>query len=746
MLLLRAFLSASGPSGRRFAHRRAVAGATLVKPHSGPPSPPPAPPRPPQKPVPFTMHGFTWHDPYSWMSNLSDSVSMRHMDVYMGQEEKYAEAVMIAADADRLQRKLQIEMAPRMSSDLCSPPVRWGPWLYYRRVEEGKPFPVLCRRKASLQEEFISYNAPSVGFDLTAGKRIEQKLLDYNAESERFGGYSYEELSEVSPDHRFLAYTMYDKEKDSFTLSVRDLASGTLLDKPRANRVANLSWAMNGKALLYTVTNNEKRPHRIFCSMLGSTKDDVLILEESDENAYVNIRNTKDFQFITVNIFSNTSSKVYLINAAEPLNNMTLVWECEPLSNCIIEHHHKILYLFTNAAKGAVPADSHYLLCSRLEASGYGNWENVILEEPAVSLEDVDFCDTHMVLVLKEDKRYRLCSILLPLDTKGPAHLENLHPCFLPLPNHVCQIQSGPNYDYYSSIMRFTISSPVMPDAIVDYNLLNGNWNIVQQQNVLLERSKTLYGFASSVSTKPQNSKGFHVADDAESSNGTWNELTEFYACEYYDVSSGDGVMVPLTVVYSRRHKQEGSPALLHGHGAYGELLDKRWRSELKSLLDRGWVVAYADVRGGGGCGRKWHHDGMRLKKQNSMMDYISCSEFLIEKGIAHKDKLAGWGYSAGGLLVASAINARPDLFRAAILKAPFLDAVNTLLYPILPLNPVDYEEFGYPLDLEDLLAIRKYSPYENIKKDALYPSVLVTSSFNTRFRENKEEASFKIF
>lgn len=99
-----------------------------------------------------------------------------------------------------------------------------------------------------------------------------------------------------------------------------------------------------------------------------------------------------------------------------------------------------------------------------------------------------------------------------------------------------------------------------------------------------------------------------------------------------------------------------------------------------------------------------------------------------------HKNKLAGWGYSAGGLLVAAAINVRPDLFRAAILKAPFLDAVNTLLYPILPLTPVDYEEFGYPLDLEDFLAIRKYSPYENIQKDAIYPSVLVTSSFNTRF------------
>ncbi|XP_020599107.1 uncharacterized protein LOC110038574 [Phalaenopsis equestris] len=680
------------------------------------------------------MHGFTWHDPYSWMSNLSDSVSMRHMDVYMEQEEKYTEAAMVAVGADRLQRKLQIEMAPHMSSQLCSPPLRWGPWLYYRRVEEGKPFPVLCRRKAILQEEFISYNVPSAGFDLTSGKRIEQKLLDYNAEADRFGGYSYEELSEVSPDHRLLAYTMYDKEKDSFTLSVIDLTSGTLLDKPRADRVANLSWAKNGKALLYTVTNSDKRPYRIFCSMLGSAKDDVLILEESDENAYVNIRNTKDFQFITVNIFSNTSSKLYLINAAEPLNSMTLVWECEPHTNCIIEHHHNVFYLFTNAAKGGVPVDSHYLLCSSFEASSIGNWENVMLEEPAVSLVDVDFCDTHMVLVLKENKRYRLCSISLPSDAKGPVHLEKLNPCFLPLPDHVCQIQSGPNYDFYSSITRFIISSPVMPDAVVDYNLLNGKWNIIQQQNVLLERSKTLYGFASLGSVKPQTSVSFNVADDADCSSGTWNELNEFYACEYYDVPSEDGVMVPLTVVYSRRLKQEGGPGLLHGHGAYGELLDKRWRSELKSLLDRGWVVAYADVRGGGGGGRKWHQDGMRLKKQNSIMDYISCSEFLIEKGIIHKNKLAGWGYSAGGLLIAAAINARPDLFRAAILKAPFLDAVNTLLYPILPLNPIDYEEFGCPLDPEDFLAIRKYSPYENIKKDTVYPSVMVTSSFNTRF------------
>lgn len=275
-----------------------------------------------------------------------------------------------------------------------------------------------------------------------------------------------------------------------------------------------------------------------------------------------------------------------------------------------------------------------------------------------------------------------------------------------------------------------------MPDATVDYNLLSGKWIIIQQQNVLHERRRTLYGRTTAADAKEKSpfTRNFDLPREAENLDNMWNELSEYYACDYYDVSSKDGVYVPLTVVYSQKHKQEGNPGLLHGHGAYGELLDKRWRSELKSLLDRGWVIAYADVRGGGGCGKKWHHDGKRTKKQNSIDDYISCAEFLIKEGIVQENKLAGWGYSAGGLLVASSINTRPDLFRAAVLKVPFLDACNTLIAPILPLSPADYEEFGYPVDIEEFLAIRKYSPYDNIQKDTLYPSVLVTSSLSTRF------------
>ncbi|KAK4780604.1 hypothetical protein SAY87_016710 [Trapa incisa] len=269
-----------------------------------------------------------------------------------------------------------------------------------------------------------------------------------------------------------------------------------------------------------------------------------------------------------------------------------------------------------------------------------------------------------------------------------------------------------------------------MPDAMVEYDLSNGKWNIIQQQNLLYERTRILYGRASSGRINLE-----LPSSEVNSDNNPWNELSEFYGCEQYDIPSHDGMMIPLTIVYSHTDRKENSnPGLLHGHGAYGELLDKRWRSELKSLLDRGWVLAYADVRGGGGGGKKWHHNGRSVKKYNSVEDYIASARFLIDKGIVKEGKLAGWGYSAGGLLVASAINQHPDLFRAAILKVPFLDPTNTLLYPILPLIPADYEEFGYPWDIDDFNAIRRYSPYDNIPEDTLFPAVLVTSCFSTRF------------
>ncbi|KAH9620637.1 hypothetical protein KSS87_008673, partial [Heliosperma pusillum] len=362
-------------------------------------------------------------------------------------------------------------------------------------VEDGKQFPVLCRRLASLNEEFISHKSPSAGFDFTSGIKIEQKLIDYNQEAERFGGYAYEEVSEVSPDHRYIAYTMYDKDNDFFKLSVRDLNNGSLCDKPQADWVSNVAWSKNGRVLFYVVTDHYKRPCRLYCSILGSNEDAVLLLEESRENVYLNIRHTKDYNFITVYVLSTTASKVYMIDSSNPLSEMTLVWEGVPFVHCVVEHHGGHLYLFTDAARGGQPVDNHYLLCSPVDVASdqrvwqamYHIWwacnycrinraiwrpevvflrvkeENVFADDPDMIIEDVDFCNTHLVLIIRESQKLRLCAVPLPF----PSHKETVRlaehcPRFLSLPNHVCEILPGSNYDFQSSTMRFAISSPVV--------------------------------------------------------------------------------------------------------------------------------------------------------------------------------------------------------------------------------------------------------------------------------------------
>nr|XP_028953994.1 uncharacterized protein LOC114822953 [Malus domestica] len=462
---------------------------------------------------------------------------------------------------------------------------------------------------------------------------------------------------------------MYDKEADLFRLSVRNLNSGALCGKPKAECVSNLAWAKHGQALLYVVTDENRRPYRlpiwsirIYCSAIGSTDDDVLILEEPDEEVYVNIQHTKDFHFVTVYTFSTMSSKFQ----ANPLSGVNLVWECNGIAHGILEHHQGFLYLFTDAAKA-----DHY---------------------PQALIYHLIYCRMYLVVILREGQNFKLCSVTVPLPAgKGPVHLKELHPQFLPLPKYVMQISPGPNYDYHSPVMRFTISSPV-------------NTNFVGTTSI------------ESINEEAINSKPLNLITDSNSDDAQlWKDLSEFYACEQYN-------------------KEDLNPGLLHVHGAYRELLDKRWRSELKSLLDHGWIIAYADVRGGGGGGKKWHHDGRRTQKTNSIKDYISCAKFLVDREIVHENKLAGWGHSAGGLMVASAINQSPYLFKAAILKFPFLDATNTLHSPILPLTAADYEEFGYPGDIDDFHAIRDYSPYDNIQKDVLFPAVMISSSFNTRF------------
>ncbi|RVX06263.1 Protease 2 [Vitis vinifera] len=248
----------------------------------------------------------------------------------------------------------------------------------------------------------------------------------------------------------------------------------------------------------------------------------------------------------------------------------------------------------------------------------------------------------------------------------------DLSPWFFPLPSGLCKVVPCSNHDFMNFVYRVVVSSPVMPDIIIDYDMRQRVFSIVQQEEVL-----GVSGNSGSFSqTHDLNTNKLLDAQNDENKHAQitevqrWKDFSDAYCCERKEVISHDGVEVPLTILYSREAWKKGlSPGLLQGYGAYGEVLDKSWCSDRLSLLDRGWVVAFADVRGGGGPDSSWHKCGSGLNKLNSIYDFVLCGKYLVNEGYVHEDQLGAIGFSAGGLLVGAAINMCPDMFRAAILK-----------------------------------------------------------------------------
>ncbi|KAJ6357038.1 hypothetical protein OIU78_005014 [Salix suchowensis] len=697
------------------------------------PLPSQSPPVPKKLPFNISAHAKTWQDPYHWMRNAKDPDFVD----YLNQENSYAQAFM--ADTQNLQKILLEEMKNRLPAQISTPPERWGHWLYYQYIPEGKEYPVLCRRleteESGLLKTLLNYAKGHFG--------MEQVLLDWNQIAEQYG-YVHVGTCRVSPDHNFLAYTLDITGNEQFLLQVKDLSNGYIVSRSQVDGVVSLAWAQDSTILFYTVSDENQRPYRVLFTKLGSDEiDDVPVFTESNSSFCVDITSTKDGKFITVNSNSRTSSEegiyfVYVIDATNPLDGLQRVRERVSGVRYFLEHHYGVFYILTNAplSESEDLSDGNYYLAQcQVEDIQSSDWQNIILPSEDMSFQDMDIFNGHLVLFVNKKSFPALCSINLPIKFNSVKQLEieNLDPWFFPLPSNQCNIVPGSNHDFMNPVYRVVLSSPVMPGVIVDYNMSERIFSIVQQEKV-----RDISGDCGSCSLdyKLDTSEHRDPLNNKEKNNlnielQRWKDFSGAYCCKTKEVISHDGVRVPLTILYSQKAWQRGqAPGLLEGYGAYGEVLDKSWCSDRLSLLDRGWVLAFADVRGGGGHSL-WHKHGSGLNKCNSIHDFISCGNYLVSEGYAHKDRLGAIGFSAGGLLVGAAINMNPNLFRAAILKVPFLDACNTLLDPSLPLTLLDYEEFGNPQIQSQFESILSYSPYDNIPRDACLPSMLVTASFH---------------
>jgi oligopeptidase B len=508
----------------------------------------------------------------------------------------------------------------------------------------------------------------------------EEVMLDGN---ELAKGHEYFDLGYVerSLDDRLLAYAVDLDGSERHELRFRDLATGEDLDDVIRGVYYGSAWSADSTMLFYVMPDAAVRPYQVWRHVLGTpTEDDVLVMQEDDERFELSVEQTKSESYVIFTSTSQVTSESLFIPSDQPEAEPVLVEARRHGIEYNIDHQGDRLLILTNDG-----ARNFRLMAAPIASPGRSSWTEVVPERPGVRLNFTDVHAGHVVL----GERSEGLQLLEVLDfATGELHtVDQPDPAYTAFPG------SDPNYD--SPVMRFYYTSLTAPFSAVDYDMRTRARTVVKEQPVR---------------------GGYDRAD---------------YVSERLWASAPDGVRIPISVVYRRGLKRDGSnPALLNGYGAYELSSDPMFDSVRLSMLDRGFVFAIAHVRGGGEMGREWYEDGKFLRKTNTFTDFIACAERLVELGYTNPRRLAIRGRSAGGLLIGAVLNMRPDLFACAVAQVPFVDALTTMLDDKLPLTINEFDEWGNPAEADFYQYMKAYSPYDNVHA-ADYPALLVTTGLN---------------
>jgi oligopeptidase B len=507
----------------------------------------------------------------------------------------------------------------------------------------------------------------------------EEILLDSNVLAE---GQKYFRLGNfaVSPDHRLLAYSTDLEGDEAYTIQVKNLETGELLPDRIANTYYTLEWANDNQTFFYTVLDETKRPYRAYRHELGAAEPDTLVYQEDDGRFSLGLDKTRSRRFLFIELSSPLTTEVRYLEAADPRGEFRVMLPRRQGIEYDASHHGEYFYIRANDG-----AKNFRLMRTSMASPLIENWHEVIPARADVTIESVDSFEDHLAIYERERGLEKICI----RDGMGAfSH-------YIDFPEPVYTVAAGGNAEYKTNLLRFNYTSLVTPMSVFDYN--------VRTRGRELKKQYAVRG-------------GYDAAQ---------------YRSERTFAKAPDGVEVPISLVYRKGFELNGaSPLLLYGYGAYGHSIDPRFSSDRLSLLDRGLVFAIAHIRGGAELGEVWHDQGRLLQKKNTFSDFIACAEHLIEARYTSSDCLAIMGGSAGGLLMGAVLNMRPELFHVAIAKVPFVDTLNTMLDPTLPLTMSEYEEWGNPEEKQYYDYIRSYSPYDNVEPRE-YPAILVTAGLN---------------
>jgi oligopeptidase B len=509
----------------------------------------------------------------------------------------------------------------------------------------------------------------------------EEVLLDANREAEGHAFFSVGSL-EISSNNNLMAFATDTVGRRFYTIRFRDLTTGEDLPDVIRNVTPSLAWANDNRTLFYAKQDPQTlRAYQIYRHVLGTDPaGDTLVYEEADETFRTFVFKTKSKKYVMIGSAQTLSTEYRFLDADNPEGEFRILQSRRREHEYSVDHFGDHFYILSNDQ-----AKNFRLMRAPVRRPGMEHWEEIVAHRPDVFLEDIEIFRDHLVLV---ERKNGLLQLRVRPWSGGEEH-------YIDFGEPAYSARPVANYQFDTSVVRYSYSSLTTPNSVYDYDMAT-------KQKVLLKQDEVLGGF--------------------DQKN---------YVTERIYAPSHDGVKIPVSLVYRKGFRKDGSsPLLQYGYGSYGISTDARFNPFVISLLDRGFVYAIAHIRGGQELGRQWYEDGKLLNKKNTFKDFIACTEYLIAQKYADRKRVYALGGSAGGLLMGAVMNMRPDLYHGIIANVPFVDVVTTMLDESIPLTTFEYDEWGNPNERAYYEYMLSYSPYDQVEAKH-YPNLLVMTGLH---------------
>lgn len=481
-----------------------------------------------------------------------------------------------------------------------------------------------------------------------------------------------------SPDNQYLAYCINLEGGEDYTIVVKSLKTGEIIDQKVTNSFGQISWHANSKGFFYVPCGDNWRAQKVMLHRIGDLED-ITVYEEKDSTYWVDMQTSLSHDFLFITPHTGERNEVWSVDLRQETQQPRLLKSRDDGHITHIDHHGEYFYALIN------DMGKNFRLVRTSIHAPWSNITQIIPHSKDVYLDGIEAYQNFLLVSKKNLGVPEITAIdhstLLPkFEIDFSKHGKSKSFAASALTMH-----------YESNRLRYTYSSLCEPSQI---------WEYVDNDTTELVKKITFDGF------DPND-----------------YEIERIYS------TSDDGTQVPISLIYKKStFKKDGSnPLYLYGYGSYGISMEPQFRPHIFPLLDKGFVYAIAHIRGGADLGHYWYEAAKFLTKKRTFEDFISCAKHLCDTNYTSKGNIAIDGRSAGGMLIGYAINTAPDLFKAAVLGVPFVDVLNTMLDETLPLTATEFEEWGNPKDPQYYDYIKSYSPYDNVKAQN-YPAIFMTT------------------